>query len=106
MELSYRLIAVLYTYKRIIEEWLKKNLTKYLDKENIILDNYHGGHANHSTVSAKMVVDHFCQMSKDLNKLGVVLMTDLISAYDTVDHSTIMQKLESLPILGIEHIVM
>ena len=64
---------------------------KYFE-EDLILNNHHGGRAHHSTMTAKMIVVHHCHKAKDSNKLGVILSSDLSSAYDSIENSTLLKS--------------
>ena len=91
---SYRPINILNSYEKIIQKWIKKNLEKYLSEIKLIIPNHHGGIQKHSTLSAMTVINHHCKKLKDQNKFGLVLSSDLSSAYDTVDKETILNKME------------
>ena len=73
---------------------------QYFEDNNLILNNHHGARANHSTMSAKLVIDHHCKKSLDSNKFGVILSSDLSSAYDTVEHEALIEKLEFYRVKG------
>ena len=77
-------------FEKGVEEWIKQQLMEYVKKNNIILKNHHGGLADHSTMTAKIVLDHHCHKCLDDDKLGVVLTTDFSSAFDAVDHSILL----------------
>ena len=54
---SYRPIANLCVYDKIIQELLKRQLSSYFEGNNLILKNHHGGRKGHSTVTARAVID-------------------------------------------------
>ena len=94
MTTSYRPIAIMNVYEKMVEAWMKVNLMKYFEENNLILKNHHGARANHSTMSAKLIIDHHCKKSMDSNKFGVILSSNLSSAYDVVPHDALIEKLE------------
>ena len=93
-KLSYRPIANLCVYDKIIQELLKRQLSSYFEGNNLILKNHHGGRKGHSTVTARAVIDVECAKIVDQNKLGFVFSTDLSVAFDTVDVKILMKKME------------
>ena len=44
-------------------------------------------------MSAKAILDFLCSKIKDQDRIGVVVSTDLSSAFDTVDHNILTRKL-------------
>ena len=94
MKANYRPIAVMNTFEKIAEHWIKHNLTKYIEENNILMENHHGGRKKYSTLSAKVVIDEEANKVIDQNKFGLVLSTDLSSAYDCIDHPTLESKLQ------------
>ena len=91
---SYRPVSNLQVYEKVIGEVLKSRLTKYFENNNIIIDEHHGGRRNHSTVSAKAVLEEASKKTIDKNKLGVVISTDLTTAFDTVNYQVLIKKLQ------------
>ena len=73
---------------------MKRHLMIYLDQHQIILKQHHGGIARHSTITAKALMDYNIGYGIDRNKVSAILSTDLSAAFDTVDHSILIRKLE------------
>ena len=82
MKTSYRPIAVLNSFEKIAEHWIKFQLTNYVEENGILLDNHRGGRKKFSTLSAKVVIDEESNKVIDKNKFGIVLSTDLSNAHD------------------------
>ena len=91
---SYRPISCLHTYEKIYKEWLRINMMKHIEENNIILPNHHCGLKYHSTLTAKSLLDYHSQKAWDKDKLNIILSTDLSSAFDTVDHKILIEKLK------------
>ena len=87
-------------YEKVVEEVLKNRLTKYFEENRIILDEHHGGRRNHSTITAKSLLEAASRKTIDQNKLGVIISTDLTAAFDTVNHRVLIQKLKYYGIKG------
>ena len=100
---SYRPIANLHILEKLTEEFLKRKMIKYIEENSILLENHHGGIVNHSTLTAKSLVDYFTGRGIDRDNLTVVLSTDLSTAYDSVDHGILLKKLEYYGFKNKEH---
>ena len=58
-----------------MEEWIKTQIIKYLEKKELILQNHHGGLLDQSTLTAKTVSDHHCHTAIDEDKLDRLSLT-------------------------------
>ena len=100
---GYRPISNLHTIDKIYEEWMKKHILKHLKTNKIITEEHHGGLENHSTMTAKAVLDFYSTKAVDSDDQGVLLSTDLSAAYDTVDHVILLNKLHYYGFRGKEY---
>ena len=91
---GYRPISNLHTADKIFEEWIKSHIIKHIKSNNIITEEHHGGFENHSTMTAKAILDYYSTKATDTDDQGVLLSTDLSAAYDTVDHVILIEKLK------------
>ena len=91
---AYRPINILNPLEKILEEGIKRQLNKFLEDNNIIADNHHGGRLGHSTFTATAVIDKMTSDSVEDSEETVILTTDLSAAYNLVDHQTLLAKLE------------
>ena len=91
---SYRPISNLQTFEKVAEEVLKKRIVDYLETNNIIREEHHGGRKNHSTATAKAVLEDAAAKNLDQNKLGILISTNLTSAFDTVDKKILIEKMK------------
>ena len=97
---SFRPINNLVITEKIVEEWIKVNLIEFLENNNIMSKNHHGGRAAHSTVTAKTQIDQKLHKNYENDKITAVLATDLSAAFDTVDHKILLKKSEHYGIRG------
>ena len=91
---SYRPIANLSSVEKLIEEVMKRQLSKFFEDNDVIPPEHHGGRVGHSTMSAKSVVDYNAGKLAETKKAACIITTDLTAAYDTVDHEILVNKLK------------
>ena len=91
---SYRPIHNLHTAEKVFEEWIKFHLLNHIKTNNILTQEHHGGLTGHSTMTAKSLLDYHAAKAIDDDDQAIILSTDLSAAFDTVDHSILLRKLE------------
>ena len=74
--------------ERIINEILKRHIVSYLENNNLISDEHHGGQEGHSTVIAKVIIDYDIGEFHQNHNYTLVLPTDLNRVFDLVCQRT------------------
>ena len=97
---SYRSLNNLCTIEKVIEEYFISHLEPFLTKNKIINKNHHGGRKGHSTIMALNQIITQSLIGKEKNKIVGYLITDMSKAYDTIDHFTLLAKMEYYGIRG------
>uniref|UniRef100_A0A8C2BXZ1 Reverse transcriptase domain-containing protein n=1 Tax=Cyprinus carpio TaxID=7962 RepID=A0A8C2BXZ1_CYPCA len=97
--INYRPISKLPFMAKILEKVVAEQLNTFLEI-NDIFDKYQSGfRKKHSMETALVKVSSDILMSADSGKHTVLVLLDLTSAFDTIDHNIMLDKLQDL--LGI-----
>ena len=87
---------------KIFSEHIKYHLTIFLDNNDVIDNYHHGGRKSHSTTTAIINAYDQLQKSWENNKICATIVTDLQSAFKTISHLHLKNKLEHYGVRGEE----
>jgi len=93
---NYRPISVLPIVSKIIERAVHKQLSEFLESNNLLHPNQSGFRPKHSTTTILMKLVNQWSLNIDNKQLNGVAFIDLRKAFDTVDHELLLMKLRRI----------
>ena len=100
---NYRPISVLPLFDKIFEQIVQTRLNDFLSKNNILSDSQFGFQNGKSTADAVLNLTDDIYSALKENKTCCTILLDLAKAFDTVDHSILLKKLDKIGIRGPLH---
>ena len=98
---NYRPISILNPFAKLFEKCLLNQLNNYFVSNDLISSNQYGFTKNCSTNEA--VLDIYNKLLDNMNKKFITcsIFLDLRKAYDTINHTILIKKLEKYRIRGL-----
>lgn len=90
---NYRPISILPTLSKLIEKFIKKHLTLYLNRFELLHQFQSGFRTGHSTETALTLMTERWLNAINEGKIIGTVMVDFRKAFDLVDHELILKKL-------------
>ena len=100
---NYRPISLLSVFNRIFEKLMYKRLKSFIDSNGILFSEQYGFRDKHSTQHAVLDIVNAIQENIDHNVFSCGIFLDFKKAFDTVDHSVLLQKLHYYSVRGTAH---
>lgn len=98
---NYRPISVLPSFSKIFEKVVFNRLLSYIEGNNILCNNQYGFRKGHSTYMPLIDMYDKISVAIDKNEFPIGVFIDLSKAFDTLEHSILLSKLEHYGIRGL-----
>ena len=92
---NYRPVSNLPFWSKILEKVVLHQLNEHLEANNLMNKHQSAYRSNHSTETALLRIVNDLLLSLDENNISALLLCDLSSAFDTIDHHLLLSCLEN-----------
>ena len=97
---NYRPISVLSFFSKVFERVMYNHITDFIDSLNVLYKYQFGFRHTHSTQQAIITLVNKITSSLDTGDLVIGTFIDLKKAFDTVDHTILLDKMHAYGIRG------
>ena len=91
---NYRPVSNLTFMSKVVERMVAKQLTDYFERNNLLPELQSAYRRGHSTETALLCVVSDLLQAVDSGLVTLLGLLDLSAAFDTVDHATLLHRLE------------
>ena len=100
---NYRPISLLSIFNIIFEKMIYKRIANFIEKNNLLYNGQYGFRSAHSTQHAILDIINQIQNNMEKSMFSCAVFIDLKKAFNTVNHSILLDKLQFYGITGIIH---
>ena len=97
---NYRPISLLITLSKILEKVVHKRTYSFLQEQGLLYKSQYGFRSSHSCENAITELIGCIIKAQELGKYTAALFLDLSKAFDTLEHTVLLKKLEIYGIRG------
>jgi len=100
---NYRPISMLSVFDKLLEKIMYKRLMTFITKHSILNKQQFGFRTGHSTTLSLIEVMDELYKNLDDGNIGIGIFLDLQKAFDTIQHSILLDKIYHYGIRGLAH---
>ena len=98
--LYLKIIGQFFFFSLLLEKIIALQLSSYFEKNKLLFDNEYGFRPKHSTEHAALELIDRIINKMDTNEIPLNLFLDLLKAFDTIDHTILLNKLKYYGLKG------
>ena len=98
---NYRPISLLTSFSKIYEKLMHNRISQFLESNDSLYEAQYGFRSGRSCEHALLDAQNSILQNLSKNKISLLLLIDFSKAFDMVDHSILLNKLEHYGIRGI-----